>query len=973
MIFYIFLAFTSVKAEYRFDQWTTDKGLPQNAVRTIVGTRDGYLWMGTFEGLARFDGVNFTSFDLGNTKEFKTNYVRALLEDSKGNLWIGIDGGGLVRYSDKKFFHYSSAEDFNNNVVISLFEDSKGNLWIGSNKGNFSVLRNGVFSHYNSQDGLPGNEVLSFAEDDSGVVWLGTEKGLAFFKDNHIQLFNENNNLKNKYIRSLFFDRNKKLWIGTGSGLNLLENGKLTGFEAQDVLREKFIYSLAEDDNNNLWIGTDLNGLYRLDLKNPSAKAEPTIISGKRVPTLYKDSENQIWIGTFLDGLFRYSGKNITPLTSPDFQLENNATAVYEDKSGSLWFSIVQNIYRMKDGKIEIALPGKIPGFVSGIMEDKAGNMWFGGEGVYKYSNGDLKRFSTAEGLSNNIFYIMLNDHNNDVWVGTFDGLNLIHNGEIKVFKKEDGLPDNNILSLFEDKNQSIWIGTREGITRYKDGKFTNWTTDDGLANNRVSAFFEERDGTLWIATNGGLTRMKDGKFSVITAQNGLYDNLAHHFLEDDDGNLWMSSNKGIYRAALKELNDFADGKINSVKSYSYGKDDGMISRECNGASPGAWKTKDGKLWFSTIKGLVEINPEIIKGKPPNVIIEQALINDNVAQNNDFLEINSGSESLEIRYTAISWNRPSKIHFKYKLAGLDENWVDVGNRRTAYFSYLPPGEYTFTVIADNGDGIWNLEGKNLKIKVFPPFYRTWWFTSLAVLLAAGLIFALFKRRTTQLKKERIAQQAFSRQLITYQEQERKRIAAELHDSLGQRLVVIKNLALIFLNKDKAKENPQIEEISAEASNAIGEVKEISYNLRPYQIDRIGLTKAVEAIIRSAQTASEIDFSSEIDDIDNYFPKDLEINFYRIVQECVNNALKHSEATKAFVKIKRVENNLDFEISDNGKGFSPYKTESKSGGFGLLGINERTELFGGKVEIKSSDGQGTFIKIHLDNKYFPFKT
>ena len=409
-----------------------------------------------------------------------------------------------------------------------------------------------------------------------------------------------------------------------------------------------------------------------------------------------------------------------------------------------------------------------------------------------------------------------------------------------------------------------------------------------------------------------------------------------------------------------------------AITSTFFGKSDGMLNRECNGGrQPAGIKAKDGRLWFPTQDGVAVIDPENVEFNPlpPPVVIESASLENSPLPMTESLTIQPNQGNLEIHYTGLSFIKPEQVQFRYKLEGLDENWTNAGTRREAYYPYLPPGRYVFRVIAANSDNVWNEKGAAIEIVVLPPFYRRWWFVVLTVLLAVGIVFVLYKRRISQLKKARVAQQAFSRQLIASQEQERKRIAAELHDSLGQRLVVIKNLALMFLNAKKSDENRQIEEISSEASEAIGEVKEISYNLRPYQLDRIGLTKAVEAIVRSAQVASAIDFSSEIDDIDNYFPKDAEINFYRIVQECVNNAVKHSEASKAFVKIRHSGDNLELEISDNGCGFTPNQTESKTGGFGLIGIAERAELFGGKVEIKSAPKQGTVVRIWLNNREF----
>ena len=452
------------------------------------------------------------------------------------------------------------------------------------------------------------------------------------------------------------------------------------------------------------------------------------------------------------------------------------------------------------------------------------------------------------------------------------------------------------------------------------------YTEADGLPSDSVRALYEDNHGVLWIGTyDGGLGRFKDGKFTIFTAENGLFDNGVFQILEDDDGNFWMSSNRGIHRTRKQDLDDFAAGRVKKFNSTGYGISDGLLNIECNGGvQTSGIKASDGRLWFPTQDGVAVIDPQAVSfnPNPPTVLIETIKIDgdEQSATHNppSAIEIAPNQRNLAIAYTGLGFVKSEQIRFRYRLEGLDEDWTDAGTRREAVYPYLPPGKYTFRVIAANSDNVWNEQGAAIEIVVKPAFYQTWWFWGLAFLLVIGVSLIFYKRRISQLKKERGLQQAFSRQLIASQEQERKRIAAELHDSLGQRLVVIKNLALIFLNlkKDQADEFQQIEDISAEASQAIGEVKEISYNLRPYQLDRIGLTKAIEAIVRTAQAASTIEFSAEIDDIDNYFPKDTEINFYRIVQECVNNAVKHSEASKAFVKIKHSGDNLELEISDN---------------------------------------------------------
>jgi signal transduction histidine kinase len=337
------------------------------------------------------------------------------------------------------------------------------------------------------------------------------------------------------------------------------------------------------------------------------------------------------------------------------------------------------------------------------------------------------------------------------------------------------------------------------------------------------------------------------------------------------------------------------------------------------------------------------------------------------------VEIKPGQQNLEIYYAGLTFSRPEQVKFKYQLLGFDRDWVDAGTRRTAYYPQLPPGSYTFKVVADNGYGVWNMEGQTLSVIVLPPFYHTWWFVTVVSLTVAGMMALLWRLRVSQLQRAHAAQQAFSRQLIASQENERKRIAAELHDSLGQRLVIIKNLALILLNgsaTDGGRE--QIDEISSEASQAIGEVKEISYNLRPHQLDRLGLTKALEALVKKAASASPIAFTSEIDDIDDVFPKQAEINFYRVAQESVSNVVKHSAATEASVTVRRKDGRIALTVRDNGKGFVPETTQPDPGaaGFGLVGISERATLLGGHATIQSEPGRGTTIDISIDLRHPP---
>ena len=468
-----------------------------------------------------------------------------------------------------------------------------------------------------------------------------------------------------------------------------------------------------------------------------------------------------------------------------------------------------------------------------------------------------------------------------------------------------------------------------------------------------------------------GLGRFKDGSFSRYRVKDGLFSNGVFQILEDAHANLWISCNRGIYRVSKRELNEFSDGVRTTITSVAYGKIDGMHSVECNGGIwPAGTKTNDGKLWFPTLDGVAVIDPEsvVYDAQPPPVIIESALLDRAPLSVAAPLRLHPGQRNLEIHYTAPTFVKSAQTHFKYRLEGQESQWVDAGPRRTAYYAYLPPGSYTFRVIAGNSDGVWNLGGQGIAITVLAPFYETWWFVALVVSAIAAITAMAWRYRVSQLERSREAQQAFSRQLIASQENERKRIAAELHDSLGQRLVVINNLALFALrSRDKNTIEPAaVEEISSETKMAIQETREISYNLRPFQLDRLGLTKAIEVMIRTVARSTAIEISSQIDDIDDLFPEDLRINFYRIVQEGLNNVVKHAAATQVEIRIQRNSQRTVLTIKDNGRGFAAVgpTAPSEPGGFGLTGMAERAKLLGGHLHVLSEPGRGTLMTVAI---------
>jgi PAS domain S-box-containing protein len=375
--------------------------------------------------------------------------------------------------------------------------------------------------------------------------------------------------------------------------------------------------------------------------------------------------------------------------------------ALLVDREGSLWVGLVGEVGRLKDGTWTwyTTAQGLAPGLVWSIYQDRAGSLWFGSGG---------------------------------------QGLTRHQDGTFTIYRDTDGLVNNNVRFITEDRQGALWIGTMGGLSRFKDGQFTNYTTKNGLSHNFVRAIYEDADGTLWIGTYGsGLNRLKEGRFFHYTTANGLFDDVVSQILEDDRGNFWMSGNRGIFRVSQKELNDLADGKTRSITCISYGVADGLLTNECNGGGqPAGWKTSDGRLWFPTIKGVAVIDPNQLNDTPSPVEVEKLLVDKTPMNLWPQIEAPPGQGDLEIHYTALSFIAPEKVRFKYRLEDYDQDWVDAGARRSAYYTNIPPGRYRFRVIAMNNDGVWNETGTVIEFSLAPHFYQTRWFFAL---VAAGIV------------------------------------------------------------------------------------------------------------------------------------------------------------------------------------------------------------------------------------------
>lgn len=964
------------EGQYRFDSWTTDNGLPQASINAILQTRDGFLWFSTYGGLVRYDGLRFHVFSTANTEGLRTSRLQGMFEDTNGNLWIRTEGQGITRYKDGTFTSYTIENGLPHNQISYIWEDADGNLLMDVESGQQVQWKDGAFTPHIPPAGEPTKEILF--RTSSGGIW---------YRDgSHIRKY-ENGNITEDFaskfrIVRVFEDSKGRAWLagyeiaGRGNVLAMLKDGKLTTYE-NELRKEgypEFRYStVLEDRQGRIWFGARSGGFAVFqDDKFKRYTAEDGLV-GNDVTNIYQDREGTIWVGTTI-GLSRLSERTITSYSQKDGIAADNVYPIYQDRSGKIWIGSWKGLTVYENGVFhnvsdEYSLASEL---VSSLFEDNEGSLWIGTwGGVRRMKEGKL----TIYPLENTGMRVraITQDRNGNLWFGSSDGLIKFKDETFTKYTVKDGLLGKEIPIIHEDRSGQLWVGTDTGLTKYKDGVFTAFTEKDGISSSIVRAIYEDPDGVLWIGMyDRGLYRYKDGRFSHYSTQEGLFDNGVFQIIEDGQGNFWISCNLGIYRVKKSELNDYANGRVQKIVAIPYTKRDGMINSECNGgAQPAGIKTVDGQVWFPTQGGVAVINPAAVpfNNEPPPVVIESLILDTKPVDVRSTINISPEQTNLEIHYSGLSFINPELVKFKYRLDGLDDDWIDAATRRTAFYSHLAPGTYTFTVLAANRDGVWNEKGASIKITVLPPFWRTWWFMGLLVFTVGGLAYTFYHQRMTQLKKERYAQQAFSQQLIESQERERERIAGELHDGLGQDLLLIKNWALLGLNglKKDDKVKKELEAISASVSHAIDETRGIAHNLRPIHLDTIGLTKSLIGMIESVGESSGVPITADICPLDKHLLKDAEINIYRIVQECLNNIVKHSHANKAAVNIETRNGILKIAVHDDGVGFAADDSAVKKSGFGLKNIAERVNMLGGEHSIQSAPGQGTSILITIDWK------
>jgi signal transduction histidine kinase/ligand-binding sensor domain-containing protein len=747
--------------QYVHRSWQADSGLPQNSVLAIAQTPDGYLWLGTENGLVRFDGVRFTLFDQHAIPGLRSNEIRALLVDRAQNLWIGTHGGGLACYSRGKFKVLDARTGLSSDSILALYEDWRGALWIGTDGGGLIRLEDGKFRTFRKTDGLADDAVFSISGDNSGTLWIGTHGGLSRFSEGKFITLATKDGLDSNYIRSTYVDRHGNVWLGTNDGgVDRLGMGAIAHFTRKDGLTSDTILSIYEDRAGTLWFGTLDGGLDRFANGRFTSFTQKEGLSSAGVWSILEGREGELWTGGAGGGLDCLKDALFTTIGMREGLATDLVLPVYEDRDGALWMGSDHGLTKWQDGRMVLytTKEGLPDNLVFSITQDNQGAIWAGtSKGLAKLENGRFITVPLGSGLPDNFVMCTYADRDGTLWIGNREGLHHFDGKRFFTYNTQSGLSNNFVLSIYQANNGTLWIGTNGGgLNKLENGKFSSYTTHDGLSNDIVWSIHGEPDGTLWLGTNGGgLNRFREGKFTSYTTINGLFDDVVFEILDDQLGQFWMSSDKGVFAVRKDELEALAEGRRRTISSTVYGINEGMRSRECNGGfQPAGWRTRRGLLCFPTVKGLVMLDPARLARPrtPPLVAIEQVLVDQNEIELGAPADLPPGRGKLDFQFTGLSFEAPEKIHFRYMLEGFDKEWTDAGTRRAAYYTNIPPGRYRFRVIAANQDQVWSPEGAAVSLRLEPHYYQTWAFFLFLAAIVAALGYAAHKLHVRHLRR-----------------------------------------------------------------------------------------------------------------------------------------------------------------------------------------------------------------------------
>ena len=970
-----FLSFWSVVSfgapgSWSVRPWLSDDGLPDNDVTGIAQNSRGYLWLATQGGLALFDGVRFREVELPTRSQSSRPLIRQMLLGDNGTLWLALEGGTVMSLSEVRTNVFTTADGLPAYRPTSMAQAKDGAVWIGFVDGSACQIAGGKVVRYTAKAGLSGVGPCVLMADNHGVVWFAKAGVLSFFRAGE---FVSVTDLPDGAVR-LSPRKPEGLWIL--AGMNLLSfdgEKKLTPVTAIRSSASGVTPSVVfEDRSGAVWVGTLAGGLFRVEGTNASVvtTSYPDILS------LAEDREGNLWAGTGGGGLNRLRPRVLDLHNSDNGLPFASIRSVCEDKNGAIW-TAAQNgtLARFQNGQWQnLSAEATWAGTrATCVAADGQGGVWVGTshDGLRHWTGARAEMVGRNDGLAGEVVRALFTDRDGSLWVSTEspNSVQRWHAGKFQNFIRPGGT--RTVRSIVQDNAGIIWMGTTDGFLLRVEGDKIVDASDDSLVRRKpVRCLYASPDGDLWIGYAGaGLGRVRNGKFSTISTARGLHDAYICGLMMDDGGGFWFSSDRGIFQVRARELNDALDGKLESVRSILFGREEGLPSLQGNfGYGPNFTAAQDGKIWFPTRSGLVAINPR--QSQPnhlmPPVVMERVLV-DGVPTSGRLEEkifVPSRHRRIEIEFTALSFVAPENVAFRYMLDGLDASWNSVPRgQRSVRFERLPAGNYRLRVIACNNAGIWNETGTTLVFEVGQVFWNTSWFRLLVLVFISGIValsVRLQARRKYLARVRKLEQEAFL-------QRERARIAKDLHDELGASLTQISLLGKLTQHdlSEPEKARPHVEKIAGLARQGVKSVDEIVWAVSPRN-DTLGQLldyagqHAVD-FLGAAGIRCRIDFPEKISVRE--LPADIRHGLFMVVKEALHNSVKHSGATEITLAVRLEGNRLHLSVADNGRGFTAAKSDGLADG--LRNMKQRVTDLGGECTITSQPDTGTNVRVELD--------
>lgn len=998
-----------------FIRYGTDQGLPLNSVFCSAPDENGNIWFGTAGGgVSRFDGERFTNYTVAHG--LAGNVVFSMVRDNDGNIWIATSAG-VSKYDGYRFVNYTVTDGLAANFMTCLLEDGSNHLWFGTRDGGVSRYDGQTFCNYAAKDGLGDNYVQCLLSDKDGGIWFGTaHAGAILYRDGIFRRFTKSDGLPDNSVNCIFQDTRGNLWFGTDDGISRYDGQYFRNFKDEKGMPENAITAIGEDEGGDLWFGTRSKAICRYDGKTFRAFGARQGFIGQKITSISKDKNGTLWFTSLDGGIIRYDDNKVYKYPV------HGVFSILKDHAGAMWIGTKdEGVFRYNGNIIERygAEQGLPDDWIWSILEDRAGNIWLGTDksGACKFDGDSFTQYTIHQGLAGNTVTSIFQDDVDNLWFATLGGVSKFDGKSFTRYTTSQGLSGNNIMDVAEDAAGRMWFATHDdGLCVFDGIRCTHISTTQGLTSNTIYGTLKDDSGNMWFATNRGASIFDGQSFFDYTTKEGLPDDCIWAMRQDiSRAVIWLGTNQGL--VAIHGVHGLA-GKREEPVIEIFNHNHGFPVREVNGGA--LFVEEEGAVWVGN--GLGELEkldyPAVRKTKQDTLIpnIRAIRVNNENLCWNDLLRTRGGGlapdslailnemmtifgkvlsaetrdslctryknlqidavrrfdpvpvnlvlpyedNSVAIDFQAAGYAHGVKIRYQYRLTGYSKDWSVPGSNTTAQFENIPPGEHTFRLRALGPSGI---SGEtSFAFRVLRPWWTSWWAYVAYLAFGAGLFYLLYRLYALSTERKQVKEINI---VLAAQEEERRRIARDLHDDIGVKLSAVKLYLSSLSGKASVLHDREIKSLAEQTESLVGEtmqdVRGLLADLSPGMLEDPGCLAAVEDLVSKINASGRLQISLFVFGIQARFEKENELALYRMIQELINNILKHSHAARASLQIGLRDGKIVLMAEDNGCGF---EKNGPHNGHGLRNLVIRTRAMKGTIAIDSEPGKGTSVTIEI---------